>query len=370
MSKITIELTEKQENFLKEFAAKQYDGAKDNVGTRTPIHVVERKEDIFIENENGNCFLLCQGKSEIYESFELLQQKIRENNNNPTFEAVKNSYFNDFFICNYLDYFDALGLDIKIGEVEHRYEPIAYFFILDEARRYMNEYQSHNCENCRIYTRGLGYSNYGDMPVFRNLLFTMGKQLNDNKKAEESLRIKLESGKYLVAEKTDPDYKEIAIGIEKDGVWNQDLAIIRNKVKLQDNAESSYPAIEPIAGKYEVLVYGNEQEEDYTDRFEIGEYNEEKDRLPELEPIGTWWNDNDIPLYTINGEVYALSGWNGTIYTDCWHCLGPNHIDADKARYTIRPVYRHEVEKINICDLEEGSDAWEDAIQVVAFDVY
>ena len=102
---ISIELNTRELKFLAEFAEKQYEGAEDNVGTRTPIHVVERKEEYF----------------------------------------------------------------------SHR--PVAFFLIRDEALRYRDGYQAHNCGDCRIYTYGLGYSNNGDLPVFRELLMKLGKQL-------------------------------------------------------------------------------------------------------------------------------------------------------------------------------------------------
>jgi hypothetical protein len=41
---MNIELNEREAKLLAEFAAKQHEGAKDNIGTATPIHVVERTE--------------------------------------------------------------------------------------------------------------------------------------------------------------------------------------------------------------------------------------------------------------------------------------------------------------------------------------
>jgi len=54
--------------------------------------------------------------------------------------------------------------------------------------------------------------------------------------------------------------------------------------------------------------------------------------------IGTWWNDKTIPLARINGEVYALSGWNGESYGHCWKCLGEFFMDASAEEYEIEEV--------------------------------
>ena len=45
-----FEITEQEKKFLAEFAEKQYEGAEDNLGTATPIHIVERAEKDFVED--------------------------------------------------------------------------------------------------------------------------------------------------------------------------------------------------------------------------------------------------------------------------------------------------------------------------------
>lgn len=57
--------------------------------------------------------------------------------------------------------------------------------------------------------------------------------------------------------------------------------------------------------------------------------------------VGKWWNDNNVDLIEIDGTVYALSGWNGETYNNCWICK--NEYEASKEEYVIKPVY----EKIN-----------------------
>ena len=51
--------------------------------------------------------------------------------------------------------------------------------------------------------------------------------------------------------------KEIYVGVVKDNVWYQDLAIVRSVADQNDN-------------EFEVLVYADKDSEDYTDQCRIG----------------------------------------------------------------------------------------------------
>jgi hypothetical protein len=135
---ITIELTEKQEKFLKEFALKQGPDSKDNVGTDRPIseaYAMDRFVDVTGE---------------------------------------------EWVIVDEDDYFEAYGIEKqKYCKVHtaYYYETVAVFFILDEARNYL-KYQGHNLTNPRTYTIGAGYANKGEYHHFWELLFSIGQQLN------------------------------------------------------------------------------------------------------------------------------------------------------------------------------------------------
>ncbi|MED3550166.1 hypothetical protein [Cytobacillus praedii] len=63
---------------------------------------------------------------------------------------------------------------------KHYWEKVAFFFIRDEAKRYM-KYQKHNLNEPRVYTYSAGYANYGDFVPFRELLLSIGQQLNQDK---------------------------------------------------------------------------------------------------------------------------------------------------------------------------------------------
>ena len=82
------------------------------------------------------------------------------------------------------------------------------------------------------------------------------------------MKIPIGNGVNLVAEKsTDPSFpKEIYVGLCTDeDVWVQDLAIIRQKYEIRDD-EVKY--IDEIL---QVLVYADDESEDYTNIFEIKE---------------------------------------------------------------------------------------------------
>ena len=89
------------------------------------------------------------------------------------------------------------------------------------------------------------------------------------------IEVPLYGNTKLVAEiNTDPDYREIIVGIEWDGSWMQDLAVVREEYRWDEvHGVSRYV---PVHDKYEVLVYGDCDSEDWTDSFQIDGYKEEK----------------------------------------------------------------------------------------------
>lgn len=179
---MNIELTQKERDFLSEFAEKQYEGAHDNVGTATPIHVVERREKVFVYSEYGDDWQCEDLQYQIFGDFNaMLGALIRDGKELPAYEDVEytdEETTNGVWIDSEKAYCEAFGINAVRGQVITIYRPVAFFLIRDEAVRYMEGYQAHNCEDCRVYTYGLGYSNYGDLPIFRNLLLKMGETLN------------------------------------------------------------------------------------------------------------------------------------------------------------------------------------------------
>ena len=81
-------------------------------------------------------------------------------------------------------------------------------------------------------------------------------------KERENQKISIDLGfAKLVAEvNIDPNVREIIVSLEKDGIWVQDLAIVRQKEDFQT---------ETYEKKIEVLLYEDETTEDYTAKKEI-----------------------------------------------------------------------------------------------------
>lgn len=174
-----INLTEKERDFLTEFAAKQYEGSPDNLGTTTPIHVVERLRREFVCDGSDEAWFDWEYGGAEYEYLDELIAERRERHGEdiPTFGEAEFEEFNGVTVYNEEDYIKAFNLNVSSGRYVTWHEPIAFFLILDEARRYRDDYQKHNCDDCRIFTRSLGYDNRGDLPTFRSLLLRMGKTI-------------------------------------------------------------------------------------------------------------------------------------------------------------------------------------------------
>lgn len=93
-----------------------------------------------------------------------------------------------------------------------------------------------------------------------------------NEKQNNRIEISLPNGMKLVAEQNqNPNYdKEIYIGFETSGgSWYQDLAVVRNAYFINDNLQEVWDS-----AKMEVLVYADENDEDYTNKFSIDIHDE------------------------------------------------------------------------------------------------
>lgn len=81
------------------------------------------------------------------------------------------------------------------------------------------------------------------------------------------IEINLQNGYRLVAEANiDPNYpNEIYVGIINDnGQWIQDLAIIQNDYSYNDDGDIVYSE-----DKFNIYVYEDNTQEDYTNKFNI-----------------------------------------------------------------------------------------------------
>lgn len=196
--KIEIELTEQQEKFLKLFAEKQFNGAEDNLYTSNAIHVVENYRPVYLPYHEDQIdyfgdlplqFTTDEAHEVWFNSeVEAVKDWFESNETEPHIEIVsfkelqytdaKTEDGEDIFVVNYDDYFKVYGIDYYTATwLQDNYEPEAFFFIRDEAKRYL-DYQKHNLRKPRIYTYSSGYANNGDFDHFRNLLMRMGNKLN------------------------------------------------------------------------------------------------------------------------------------------------------------------------------------------------
>lgn len=90
----------------------------------------------------------------------------------------------------------------------------------------------------------------------------------------QRIEIPLDNGDKLVVEQSvDRIYpREVYVGIEdKHGMWLQDLAAVRQKYEINDGD------LKYIKGRYEILVYDDENNEDYTHKFVINRHEEEEE---------------------------------------------------------------------------------------------
>lgn len=90
----------------------------------------------------------------------------------------------------------------------------------------------------------------------------------------QRIEIPLDDGDKLVVEQSaDRRYpREVYIGVEdKHGVWLQDLAVVHQNSEIKDGD------LQYIKDRYEILVYSDENDEDYTHQFVVKRYEEEEE---------------------------------------------------------------------------------------------
>ncbi|MGX5629189.1 hypothetical protein [Bacillus thuringiensis] len=205
MTKVTVELTAKQAEFLKLFSEKQYSGAEDNVYTSDPIHVVQKRRKNYIPYsldlegyfDNSTLEFCTDSDRELWHDNEVEAvdsfYEWKDEECPIEVRSFENLQYTDvvsvngkiIFVSDLYEYFEVYGIkdELAMAWVETEWEDEAFFFILDEAKRYQ-KYQAHNLGRSRIYTYSAGYDNRGDFVHFRNLLMKMGQELNKQSQEE------------------------------------------------------------------------------------------------------------------------------------------------------------------------------------------
>lgn len=59
-----------------------------------------------------------------------------------------------------------------------------------------------------------------------------------------------------------------------------------------------------------------------------------------MKEVGKWWSNDNIKLVEIDEKIYALYGWNGEQYCDCWQAVGEYNTESSKDNYILTPIYQ------------------------------
>lgn len=196
MGEVTVQVTEKQAQFLKLFAEKQGSGKEDNMGMNKPLHIVQNlswdiipySEEIEEYYDRDDLYFTTDDDYEEWFGSEVENIKNYFNSiggkshteikpfNDVKYEKIEAANGILIDITDYYDYFAAYNVPANLSWRKKRYTNTAYFFILDEAKKFM-EYQGHNLNEPRIFTVGQGYGNGREYEHFYSLLQTIGNQL-------------------------------------------------------------------------------------------------------------------------------------------------------------------------------------------------
>lgn len=210
---ITVELTEAQEKFLKKFAENHYEGSPNNHCTSMPLFVVQKATDRVVNEEyetaDGQKYIYTEDPSYQFDTpDEVVKEYISDNDLTTIFISYEDAVGKlltsvegeEIIVASAQDYLNLYGVDDEYCELisyKADWEDVAYFFIEEEAKRYQ-DYQSHNLGKSRVYTKSMGYSNYGEYASFWKLLMKMGKILNNEETKEGEVTLAVPEGPDVV----------------------------------------------------------------------------------------------------------------------------------------------------------------------------
>lgn len=189
---VEITLTDEEAMFLSEFAANHYEGSKENLATMKPLFLVQTQtERPAYENEEPDRveYIVHDWAGEVYNSLKEIAEEYWKGRC-----PIKIVNFDDLHGCeNFIavngetteiydmyDYIRAYEIEFEIEKRGYccEYETKAYFFIKEEAKRYL-KYQEHNLKSPRIYAVDCGYCNKGEYIPFYDLLLRLGFMINE-----------------------------------------------------------------------------------------------------------------------------------------------------------------------------------------------
>lgn len=73
------------------------------------------------------------------------------------------------------------------------------------------------------------------------------------------------------------------------------------------------------------------------------------------------WVDYELE----NGILLYEEDWNGEIYR-----TGYDEKKEKDSQYSYRPIFKYEIENLDICEIEENTDEWYDAMTVIGFEEF
>lgn len=191
--KITVDITEEQVAFLKQFAANQKEGSKDNLATYKPMHFVQEKRyytvpfhDDVADELGGTPVFRIKGYTEwmedISECIRMYLEDARvqgwfhkERMEVPDVEPFNGSQTEDAF-REYLEEYHADWAGYEIAIRLYHWNTVASFFILKNALAYKKQ-QAYKLTEPRTYTAAPGDANNGEYEPFWDFLMRAGTQL-------------------------------------------------------------------------------------------------------------------------------------------------------------------------------------------------
>ena len=153
MAEITVKLTDKQEEFLKLFASKQFEGSRDNVGTNNPLHLVQTQDERVVDPDHEDPDKVSYRVLDSGADYDSIEELIAGYWGNCSSvcpieivsfdEAYRADEFIDVngeeqVIMDEDDYMEAYGITKDLyykTNIVFDYRTVAVFFILDEAKK-------------------------------------------------------------------------------------------------------------------------------------------------------------------------------------------------------------------------------------------
>lgn len=105
--------------------------------------------------------------------------------------------------------------------------------------------------------------------------------------------------------------------------------------------------------------------------FSCGIVRDSNGRACEIEAVDAWWNapvSEDMLIYKIGDSLICANGWNGLSFTNSFR-VSDRYTAVDNAEISLTPIYRWQDEKLEMSEIEENSDMWDAATEVIGFSV-